>query len=155
MSHKLYHSYDGVLWEERGSIQLSVFGDKRRKPLISIKNTKFEKEKLKAKGTYHVGVYSQGDSGYLVQSSIPTCYLVGSDLQDYISVMVDQESGVITAINYKTETKLCEKTTTASKLQTMAEVINTREAMKPYFALPKHEEAQEQKSFFAKYVRVM
>lgn len=153
VSHKLFHSYDGVVWEERGSIQLSVFGDKRRKPLITVKNTKFEKEKLKNTGIYHVGIYTQGEAGYLVQSSIPACYLIGSDLQDYIGVMVDQETGLITAINYKTESKTCEKHTTALKLQTMAEVLNTKEALKPYFALPKHEELQEQQSFFRKYVK--
>ena len=153
--NKLFHSYDGLNWEERGTIQLSLFGDKRRKPLIAVKNIKFEKDKLKSKERYYIGVYSEGDSGYLVQSSIETCYLFGSDLQDSISVLVDQENGQITAINYKTDSKICEKSTTALKLQTMAEVISTKEALKPYFALPKPEEIQEQQSFFRKYVRII
>lgn len=153
IAHKLFHSYDGVNWEVRGTIQLSIFGDKRRKPLISVKNTKFEKEKLNFKGNYYVGVYIEGESGFMVQSSAEACYLIGSDLQDIISVLVDSESGVITALNYKTEGKMCERTTTAQKIQTMAEVLSTREALKPYFALPKPEIEQENVSFLRKYVR--
>jgi hypothetical protein len=155
VSHKLYQSYDGVLWEERGVLQITTHGDKRRKPLISIKNSKFEKEKLKVNGIYHIGAYSEGDTGCMVQSSIPTCYLLGSDLQDIISVLTDSESGNIVAINYKPDSKICEKTTTALKIQTMVEAISTREAPKPYFIPPKVEELQEQQSFFRKYVRVI
>ena len=155
ITHKLFQSYDGVNWEERGTIQLSVFGDKRRKPLISIKNTKFEKEKIKHNGNYYVGVYHEAENNFLISSSIPSCYVIGSDLQDIISVFVDQENGSIIGINYKTESKNCERTTTALRLQTMAEVVNTKEALKPYFAMPKPEDIQEQQSFFRKYVRVI
>jgi hypothetical protein len=155
ITHKLYHSYDGRSWEERGSIHLSVFGDKRRKPLISVKNTKFDKEKLKQSQFYYVGVYSDEESGFVIQSSVPACFVLGSDLQDNINVLVDSETGGITAINYKTESKTCEKSTSALKLQTMAEVIHTKEAFKPYFAMPKPVEEQDQRSFFAKYVRNM
>ena len=150
---KLYHSYDGNNWEERGYIQLSAYGDKRRKPLITIKNTKFEKEKLRSSSSYFIGVYDE--SGFLVQSSLPACFLIGSDLQDLITVVLDPETGNISAINYKSEQPLCEKTTPALKLQTMAEVFSTKEAMRPYFATIKPEEIQEQQSFLRKYVRFM
>lgn len=150
VSHKLLHSYDGLSWEERGAIHLTTFSDKRRKPQISIKNQKFEKEKLKNAETYYIRVQSSTSEDF-VQSSTPGCYLLGSDLQDVISILYDHESENIVAINYKTEHKVCEKSTTALKLQTIAESISTKEAIKPYFAPPKIEAAEE-KSFFSKYV---
>lgn len=150
VSHKLLHSYDGVNWEERGIIHLSTFGDKRRKPQISVKNQKFEKDKLKNAETYYVRVVSNYSDDF-VQSSTPACYLLGSDLQDILNILYDSESDTIVSINYKTEHKICEKSTTALKLQTLSESISTKEAIKPYFAPPKIEAAEE-KSFFSKYV---
>ena len=152
LSHKLFHSYDGVVWEERGVIQFTTFADKRRKPQISVKNSKFEKEKLKNAENYFIRVESALGEGFYIQSSVPACFLFGSDLQDIISILYDSESESISAINYKTEGKACQKSSTAMKLQTVAEIVNTKEAIKPYFAPPKIE-TQEERSFFSKYVR--
>lgn len=151
VSQKLFHSYDGVNWEERGVIQFTTFADKRRKPQISVKNSKFEKEKLKNAENYFIRVESTHSLGSFIQSSVPACFLFGSDLQDILSILYDSESESISVINYKTEGKTCQKSSTAMKLQTIAEIINTKEAIKPYFAPPKIE-TQEERSFLSKYV---
>jgi ribosomal protein S30 len=154
VTHKMFHSYDGLNWEERGVIQITSFGDKRRKPQVSVKNHKFEKEKLKNAENYYVRVDSSHSNNFFIQSSVPACYLFGSDLQDVITILYDVDSESISALNYKTEGKTCQKSSTALKLQTMAEILSTKEAIKPYFAPPKIE-THEEKSFFSKYVKVI
>ncbi|CAG9323300.1 unnamed protein product [Blepharisma stoltei] len=150
-SYKLMHSYDGKNWEERGTITITSHGDKRRKPLISIKNHSFNKEKLDLDGLYYVGIYKDEDSKLLIQSAIRTCNLVAADLLDNVSVYLDLEKGQILAVNYQASLAGCAYSTSAAFPQTTMEVGMVKEALKPIYTLPKVEDPQEQQSFFRKY----
>jgi hypothetical protein len=50
------HSYDGVNWENRGILQLTQHGDKRRRPWVTVNNQSFDKTKLDKEGLYFIGI---------------------------------------------------------------------------------------------------
>ena len=151
LSFKLYQSYDGTTWEERGNVLVSSHGDKRRKPNVSVVNTSFAKQKVNPKGFYFVGMYSEGDKGKFLQAVVPSCNILGSDLLDTLQLQVNQETGEVLALEYFGATSSCSTLTTALKPQTAAYAVMPKEPSKPYFAPPKVEEPPEP-GFFRKYV---
>lgn len=148
----LYHSYDGVNWEERGQILISSHGDKRRRPNITVKNDRFVIEKVDVDGLYYVGIYRDEKNKEFLQSAIRSCNLIASDLLDSITIYLDQEKGSVLALNYQASIPGCAFSTPARQPQTSAEAGMVKEAMKPIYTVPKIEDPQEQQGFFRKYV---
>ena len=147
----VYHSYDGVNWENRGELTLTVHEERRRKSLGSLKTMAFEKGKLQE--MYYLAVGNEDKSR--VQTSVPVCNLLGSDLLEKLTIYVDMETGRVVSLAYTEVSPICSHITSSIRPQTYIEIATSVQALKPLFTVPKPaKNPEDEPSFFSKYVKI-
>lgn len=147
----VYHSYDGVTWETRGELTLTIQEERRRKSQGSLRTSSFEKARLSPSGLYYVAVGNEDQTR--IQTCLPVCYLLGSDLLEKLTVHVDAETGRVVSIAYTDVSPICSFLTSSLRPQTYIEIGSSVQALKPLFTVPKPtKNPEDEPSFFSKYV---
>ena len=147
----VYHSYDGVNWETRGELSLTVQEERRRKSQGTLRTSTFEKSKLRQGGMYYVAIGNEDKTR--IQTSLPVCYLLGSDLLEKLTIHVDTDTGRIISLAYTDVSPICSSLTSSIRPQTYIEIGSSVQALKPLFTVPKPaKNPEDEPSFFSKYV---
>lgn len=148
----VYHSYDGVNWETRGELTLTVQEERRRKSQGTLRTHTFEKARLRQGGMYYLAVGNEDKTR--IQTSLPACYLLGSDLLEKLTILLDPDTGRIISLAYTELSPICSTITSSVRPQTYIEIGSSVQALKPLFTVPKPvKSSEEEPSFFSKYVR--
>ena len=115
----------------------SSLGIRKENATANLKTIKFEKDRLDKSGFYYLRFISPDESS--VQSFLPSCQLIASELQEKLTVFLDNDSKRLIGVNYSGENRGCEKSTTAIKPKSSVELGSTSEAYRIVFPAPKPE----------------